>query len=130
MKTAGILHLPLRERWYKMIESGVKTEEYREITKYWHKRIAWCYKWCSGMYLKKFNEDDFLTNGFCASCKNLEHFEKIREGCKVARFRYGYTKQCMDYEITHIRVGYGKPEWGAPKDRLVFIIELGERIQI
>lgn len=112
-----------------MIESGVKTEEYREITKYWHKSIAWCYKWGSGMDLKKFNEDDFRPNGFCASCKNKEHFEKMPGGCRVARFRYGYTRKYMDYKIKRIRVGYGKPEWGAPKDRLVFIIELGERIQ-
>ena len=28
-----ILHLPLKAKWYEMIESGVKTEEYREIEK-------------------------------------------------------------------------------------------------
>lgn len=32
MKT---LCLPLKKEWYKMIESGVKTEEYREIKPYW-----------------------------------------------------------------------------------------------
>ena len=25
------LYLPLKKEWYEMIESGVKTEEYREI---------------------------------------------------------------------------------------------------
>lgn len=30
-----ILHLPLKAMWYEMIESGVKTEEYREIKPYW-----------------------------------------------------------------------------------------------
>lgn len=25
-----ILHLPLKAKWYEMIESGVKTEEYRK----------------------------------------------------------------------------------------------------
>ncbi len=36
------LDLVLREKWYRMIESGVKTEEYREIKPFWEKgcRIA------------------------------------------------------------------------------------------
>ena len=34
-----ILYLPLRKEWYEMIESGVKTEEYREIKPYWGKRL-------------------------------------------------------------------------------------------
>lgn len=36
MKT---LHLPLKAKWYEMIESGVKTEEYRGITAYWIVRL-------------------------------------------------------------------------------------------
>lgn len=35
----GVLHLPLKKGWYEMIESGVKTEEYREIKPYWAKRL-------------------------------------------------------------------------------------------
>ncbi len=33
------LYLPLKAKWYKMIESGEKTEEYREIKPYWCDRI-------------------------------------------------------------------------------------------
>ena len=36
MKT---LHLNLTAKWYTMIESGVKKEEYREIKDYWKKRL-------------------------------------------------------------------------------------------
>lgn len=40
MKTdKKILHLPLKAKWYNMIESGEKTEEYREIKDYWLKRL-------------------------------------------------------------------------------------------
>ena len=35
-----ILHLPLKAQWYEMIESGVKTEEYREIKPYWVQRLT------------------------------------------------------------------------------------------
>lgn len=34
-----ILHLVLKKRWYDMIASGEKTEEYREIKPYWSNRL-------------------------------------------------------------------------------------------
>lgn len=37
-----ILDLPLKAKWYEMIESGNKKEEYREIKKYWIGRLAKC----------------------------------------------------------------------------------------
>lgn len=33
------LHLILKKKWYNMIESGEKKEEYREIKPYWEKRL-------------------------------------------------------------------------------------------
>lgn len=36
----------------------------------------------------------------------------------------GYTKRTMLREIESIRFGYGNPDWGAPKDKEVFIIKL------
>lgn len=36
----NILHLPLKSKWYNLIESGIKTEEYREIKPYWIKRLC------------------------------------------------------------------------------------------
>ena len=34
------LKLVLKKKWYDMIASGEKTEEYRDITDYWVKRIS------------------------------------------------------------------------------------------
>ena len=39
MKHANTLHLVLNSKWYEMIESGEKTEEYRETKQYWVKRF-------------------------------------------------------------------------------------------
>lgn len=33
------LHLTLKKKWFDMIASGVKKEEYREIKPYWIKRL-------------------------------------------------------------------------------------------
>lgn len=38
-KFPHIIHLVLKGKWYDMIKSGEKKEEYREITDYWRKRL-------------------------------------------------------------------------------------------
>jgi len=35
-----ILHLNLKKKWFDMIASGEKKEEYREMKKYWIKRMT------------------------------------------------------------------------------------------
>lgn len=34
-----ILYLTLKKKWFDLIKSGQKTEEYREIKPYWEKRL-------------------------------------------------------------------------------------------
>lgn len=34
-----VLHLTLKKKWFDMIASGEKREEYRELKPYWHKRL-------------------------------------------------------------------------------------------
>lgn len=34
------LFLPLKAKWYELIEKGIKEEEYREIKEYWYKRLT------------------------------------------------------------------------------------------
>lgn len=33
------LRLPLKAKWYEMIENGIKKQEYRDIKPYWTKRL-------------------------------------------------------------------------------------------
>ena len=101
------LRLPLKKQWYEMIESGIKTEEYREIKPYWTRRFI-------GMNQPLFS---FRYGYQQANVKGYTH----------VKFSYGYTKRTMTFEIKEITIGKGKLEWGAPKGE-VFIIKLGERI--
>lgn len=94
-----ILHLVLKQKWYDMIASGEKKEEYREVKPYWDKRLMWA---SVGVWSYK------VYDLVCFSC--------------------GYTQKRMTFKAGRITIGYGKPEWGAPKDKRVFIIRLGERI--
>ena len=120
MKT---LHLPLKAKWYEMIESGVKTEEYREIKPYWIVRL---FRDENGRKISR------LTANFLAS--NIEILKWWIESGKLefkpfdfVKFSYGYTKRTMTFEIESITIGKGNPEWGAPTED-VFIIKLGKRV--
>lgn len=115
-----MLYLPLKKRWYEMIERGKKLEEYREITPYWIKRIMKCRKWCGC-------EAD-LSRCFQKRCENTLNFCAVSGGLTCVRFSKGYTNTVMQFEIESITIGHGCPEWGAPPDRMVFVIRLGERI--
>jgi len=108
-RTMKILDLPLKKEWYNMIESGIKDEEYRDIKSYWIKRLC--------LYA------DTLMR--CVDCDSLFMCDSCFEPYKYThvRFRHGYTKRTMMREIESISIGYGKPEWGAPTDRKVFIIK-------
>ena len=114
MKT---LHLPLKAKWYEMIESGVKIEEYREIKPYWIKRL--CDNWVSG--------DTFIDcmNNCCINCIQTKLYNLYKYD--AVKFSYGYTKRTMTFEIESIAIGKGNPEWGAPTED-VFIIKLGKRV--
>lgn len=104
-KPKKILDLPLKAKWYDMIESGVKTEEYREIKPYWSKRLL-------GFDFVPFS---YRYGYLSVNVKGFSH----------VRFRYGYTKRTMTFKIDDIRIGMGIPEWGAP-DRNVFIIKFSK----
>ena len=110
MKHPDTLHLVLIGKWYDMIESGEKTEEYREIKHYWVKRIL---------------EDSTAQQPELTSIpRPISKQTKYERVC----FHRGYTNRTMIFEIKDISGGVGKAIWGAPKDKEVIIIKLGNRI--
>lgn len=104
-----ILKLTIKKKWFDMILSGEKTEEYREIKPHWVTRLT-----NQTMYLVrpqsqwKFNQYDaiqFFNGGYYSD--DLPNF--IIE-CKF------------------IEIGLGNPEWGAEEGVEYFIIKLGVQI--
>ena len=55
---SNTLYLPLKAKWYEMIENGVKTEEYREIKAYWVQRLC---VWSDGRKIGK-SDAEFLAS--------------------------------------------------------------------
>ena len=103
------IHLVLKHKWYDMIESGEKPEEYRDGTPYWAKRLLGCPTFVAQP----------ARAGLCV-------FLPIEEGTTVT-FHRGYTSTTMTFEVDSLLYGHGLPQWGAPKER-GFIIRLGKRL--
>ena len=109
-KYSKTLHLSLKKEWYNMIESGIKTEEYREIKPFWCKRL-----------IHDYDESMEEFGVIIFDNKNFKQYDRIK-------FTYGYTKKYMVFECNGIDVGIGNPNWGA-SDKPVFIIKLGKRVE-
>jgi hypothetical protein len=97
-----ILHLNLKKKWFDMVKSGEKKEEYRNISAYWTRIFSHYIR----IKKKNYHPTDVII-------------------C----FSNGYKKNRSQIfvECLHLHIGFGKPEWGA-KDKQYFILSLGKII--
>lgn len=91
---------------------------YLPLKKEWYNMIE------SGEKKEEYRE----INNYWASRLLHRHIQQFKL-FEAVRFSYGYTNRTMTYKIESLRIGKGKPEWGAPTDHEVFIIKLGERMK-
>ena len=123
-----ILHQSLKAKWYRMIESGEKQEEYREATVYWLRRLVW--------------DDDFdqpiLDEDVKFFLENPAAIENMFDcGWKPVpythvQFSLGYPKKNdesrrMTFELKGIVYREGREEWGAEKGKKYLVEVLGRR---
>lgn len=124
MKT---LDLVLKRKWFDMITSGEKTEEYREIKPYWVQRF--CYKtspsypvpWVSMVVTSQ--NPEYLKQALKMRTMAFKRFTRVT-------FHLGYAKNrpSMTFAIKEIVIDEGKEEWGALPGETYFVIKLGERL--
>jgi len=93
MKT---LTLTIAEPWFSMIRDGKKKEEYREIKPYYKRRFQF----------KKFEKYSLFK------CFDL----------LVLRNGYRADSPKITLKNPRIRIGQGRPEWGAEPGKTYFII--------
>jgi hypothetical protein len=125
------LHLTLKKKYFDMIASGEKKEEYRELKLYWVNRFI------KRRYTVSY-EDYYPEELMHELKKGREDYRgvirlfdgQITTKYNSVKFRLGYAKGApmIHIRLVGIGVGYGKPEWGAT-DRC-FILKLGEIYQI
>lgn len=100
-----MLILPIKRKWFDMIKSGEKKEEYREIKPYWTKRFENYYE------IAKLNIE--LE---CPNFKEIYYRVVFRNG-------YGNNAPRMTC-VCKLRVGQGKEEWGAEKGKEYYVLEI------
>lgn len=102
-----MLVLPIKKKWFDMIRSGQKKEEYREIKPYWASRFF----------------DSHIKSGM-----GLEYILNSNE--EIYRYiilRNGYSKNSPQIRCyCHIHRGQGKEEWGAEPGKEYYILEILE----
>lgn len=94
-----VLYLALKKKWFDLIKSGEKKEEYREMKQYYERRFV----------------IPFLPPRF-----------RLRTFSKVV-FTLGYpkandTERRLVFKNPKMRMGEGKVEWGAEKGKKYFVI--------
>ncbi len=143
-----ILKLTLKKKWFDLILSGDKKEEYREIKPYWVRRLF--------QHYEIFN----VLGNNCIECKHRttgEHNvlvcgidKKERFGdeynCNLGMFKwkdsyfnqfdaiqftngYSATSPTFLIECKGIEIAKGKTHWGAEPHEKYFVIKLGEIIK-
>lgn len=112
----AVLHLTLKKKWFDMIASGEKKEEYREIKPYWIKRLLY-----SSFMLNAPIADRVLINGY-------EWHQPLP--IDVIIFKNGYSggAPIMSIECKGIEVREGRTEWGAEPNKKYFVIKLGQKL--
>ena len=103
-----MLTLPIKKKWYDMILSGEKKEEYREIKPYYTSRFK-------NAHL--YDDDDFL-----ALKKNPEIL-----GWNWILLRNGYSRRSPSvFAKVRLRIGKGRTDWGAEPDVDYYVLEVVE----
>jgi len=102
-----ILHLTIKKKFFDMIASGEKKEEYREIKDYWIRRLQ----------AEMIHESDWDVD----TSLKTKHFD-------IIEFKNGYGKNApaMFVEFKGVEIGEAKPKWNDNWKGDVFKIKRGK----
>lgn len=115
------LQMSLKTKWFEMTKSGEKTEDYREITPYWIKRLVnpRSHKvTIIPMHLGSFLHD-VKSRGFKEFDSNIMTLGYPSKDDK---------ERIIQFEHAGIEIREGRPEWGAEPGEIYFVIKHGKRL--
>ena len=124
-----ILNLTLKKKWFDMILSGEKKEEYREIKDYWARRFVSIKRDMeSESYAEMINDLKHPWKRHNGEGDLMRHFDATFKRFKKIRFTNGYGKDrpSIDVEFCGIIIGRGLIKWGAVPKVNYFILILGD----
>lgn len=100
-----MLTLPIKKKWFDMILSGEKKEEYREIKPYWTTRFE---------------------NNLHMPILNMNYRYPVIESANgIVIFQNGYQKNAPRIKcFVELTQGHGKEEWGAEPGKLYYVLKI------
>ena len=118
-----ILQLSLKKQWFDLTKSGIKTEDYRDITPYWIKRLI-NYK-----DIPHWGIED-LVREFEYHGNELHFLEQYGKKFTSNIMTLGYPRstdsgRILKFEHKGIEIRTGNHEWGAEPDKNYFVIKHG-----
>lgn len=131
------LHLNLKKKWFDMIYSGEKKEEYRDTSPYWAVRLINKVRSYMSIYFwKGLLRSKAETNAYVYEFTNQRQINYVinKYGFKAfdsITFSNGYSKDRKQFEIEFkgIEIREGEEKWGAEKGKKYFVIKLGDIIK-
>ncbi len=93
-----MLTLPIKKKWFDMIKSGEKKEEYRTRNDYYYTRFK----------------------------KIIDNLEKGQDQYILLRNGYSSKNPTIKIKVENILIGGGKKEWGYIGPEMCFVIRIGE----
>lgn len=122
------LQLSLKKQWFDLTKSGVKTEDYRDITPYWFKRLFETIIDDNSIeqsleYILEGYDLDFINN-ICG----YQPKQFITNIMTLGYPKSTNTDRILKLEHKGIEIDYGKQEWGAEPGKRYFIIKHGKEI--
>lgn len=113
------LQLSLISKWFLMTKAGIKTEDYREITPYWIKRLCVAHPM------------SIIAGGDLADKHTGQQFSIKKFSYNIMTLGYPLSTdsdRILNLEHSGIEIRDGKPEWGAEPGKLYFVIKHGNII--
>ena len=114
---SNMLRLILKRKWFRMIESGIKLEDYREIKPFYIPRLK-----------KKPTIVQFQL-GYKKNCEQMTfEIQRISEYHPNTIFTIAGIEPAMDIQLRLIFGNSCEESWGSNKLKSQYVIRLGRRI--
>lgn len=122
-----MLILPIKKKWFDMILSGGKKEEYRDIKEYYETRFQNLFGAVT-IYPSSIFPD---KNTYVLLQGDAVPEEIRKDGVQEVIFRNGYSKNSKIIKARcRLRIGKGRPEWGALPDKQYYILEILDKEEL
>lgn len=122
------LQLSLKTKWFEMTKEGIKTEDYREINKYWINRLIDSVQEYSVIYMALCCLRDGYTLEDVWEHYKVKFKDFTQNTMTLGYPKSGDTERILKLEHKGIEIRTGNPDWGAEPGKLYFVIKHGEKL--